>query len=167
MPPLPLRETPSADDDRLRVLVAAIREESIRAASVHASLIRLRAEALQVALDEVARSGSRTTREREMPVRSLALEIAVATQSHDLTVQRELSDAHTLTEKFAATVEALEHGRIGVRHSQAILETGIVIDDDGTRAGWEQVVLARRSATPPAACERSVASSRRAFTPSA
>ena len=149
MPPIPLGETSSADDDRLRVLVAAIREESIRAAGVHASLVRLRAEALQIALDEIARSRSRTTREREMPVRSLALEIAVATQSHDLTVQRELSDAHTLTEKFAATVDALEEGRIGVRHAQAILETGIVIDDDATRAGWEQVVLARAERDSP------------------
>lgn len=149
MAPIPIRETASADDDRLRALVAAIREESIRAARVHASLVRLRAEALQIALDEVARSHSRTTREREMPIRSLALEVAVATQSHDLTVQRELSDAHTLTEKFAATVDALERGRIGVRHSQAILETGIVIDDDATRAGWEQVVLARAERDSP------------------
>lgn len=84
-----------------------------------------------------------------MPVRSLALEVAVATHSHDLTVQRELSDAHTLTEKFAATVEALAQGRISPRHAQAILDTGIVLDDDATRAGWEQVVLARAERDSP------------------
>ncbi|WP_083896532.1 DUF222 domain-containing protein [Microbacterium sp. B19] len=73
----------------------------------------------------------------------------MATHNHDLTVQKELSDAHTLTEKFAATVGALGEGRIGMRHAQAILETGIVLDDDGTRAGWEQVVLARAERDSP------------------
>ncbi len=81
----------------MRALVEAIRDESVRVARVQASLVRLRAEALQIALDHMARSSSRDTREREMPVRSLALEIAVATHNHDLTVQKELSDAHTLT----------------------------------------------------------------------
>lgn len=133
----------------MRALVEAIRDESVRVARVQASLVRLRAEALQIALDHMARSTSRDTRAREMPARSLALEIAVATHSHDLTVQKELSDAHTLTEKFAATVDALGEGRIGMRHAQAILETGIVLDDDGTRAGWEQVVLARAERDSP------------------
>lgn len=133
----------------MRALVEAIRDESVRVARVQASLVRLRAEALQIALDQMARVRSRDTRAGEMPVRSLALEIAVATQSHDLTVQKELSDAHTLTEKFAATVDALGEGRIGMRHAQAILETGIVLDDDGTRAGWEQVVLARAERDSP------------------
>ncbi|WP_187288790.1 hypothetical protein [Microbacterium sp. B19] len=36
-----------------------------------------------------------------------------------------------------------------MRHAQAILETGIVLDDDGTRAGWEQVVLARAERDSP------------------
>lgn len=84
-----------------------------------------------------------------MPVRSLALEIAVATQAHDLTVQKELSDAHTMTQKFSATVDALDRGRIGPRHAQAILETGIVLDDDATRAAWEQVVLAHAERESP------------------
>lgn len=133
----------------MRALVEAIRDESVRVARVQASLVRLRVEALQIALDHMARSGSRDTRMREIPVRSLALEIAVATHSHDLTVQKELSDAHTLTEKFTATVDALGEGRIGIRHAQAILDTGIVLDDDGTRAAWEQVVLARAQRDSP------------------
>ncbi|CAH0242464.1 hypothetical protein SRABI128_02715 [Microbacterium sp. Bi128] len=84
-----------------------------------------------------------------MPVRSLALEIAVATHAHDLTVQKELSDAHTMTQKFTATVDALAQGRIGARHAAAILETGIVLDDDATRAAWEQVVLTHAERESP------------------
>lgn len=153
MPATPPLDAESSDVERervrMQVLVQSIRDESARAARVQASLVTLRAEALQIALDQVARSRSRESRECEMPVRSLALEIAVATRSHDLTVQKELSDAHTLVEKFAATVGALAEGRIGVRHAQAILETGIVLDDDATRAGWEQVVLARAERDSP------------------
>lgn len=145
------RSIPLGKDEggSLRTLVEQIREQSRQAAKTHAELVKLRSEALRIALDEVARSRSRNAKEREMPVRSPALEIAVATQSHDLTVQRELSDAHTLTEKFAATVDALSAGRIGARHAQAILETGVVLDDDATRAGWEQVVLARAERESP------------------
>lgn len=147
--PEPGRPVDAGGSDRLRGLVSAIRDETERAAQVLASLIRLRSEALEIALDQVTRSRSRDAREREMPVRSLALEIAVATHAHDLTVQKELSDAHTMTQKFSATVDALGRGRIGPRHAQAILETGIVLDDDATRAAWEQVVLAHAERESP------------------
>ncbi len=142
---------PSPDDgDRLRALVAEIRAVTADVARLQATLIRRRAEVMQIALAEVARAGSRASREREMPIRSAALEIAVATKSHDLTVQRELDDAYTLTEKFSSTVDALESGRITLRHVQAVLETGVVIDDDETRRGWEEVVLSRAERDSPA-----------------
>ncbi|MFG6279105.1 HNH endonuclease signature motif containing protein [Microbacterium sp. 5K110] len=147
--PDPGSHSAASEDDRLGGLVSAIRDETARAAHVHASLIRLRSAALEIALDQVARSRSRASREREMPVRSLALEIAVATRAHDLTVQKELSDAHTMTQKFVATVDALAQGRIGARHAAAILETGIVLDDDATRAAWEQVVLTHAERESP------------------
>lgn len=148
-PSEPASPVDTSDNGRLRRLVAAIQDETVRAAHVQASLIRLRSEALKIALDQVARSRSKDAREREMPVRSLALEIAVAIHAHDLTVQKELSDAHTMTQKFSATVDALDRGRIGPRHAQAILETGIVLDDDATRAAWEQVVLTHAERESP------------------
>jgi hypothetical protein len=142
---------PSPDDgDRLRALVAEIRAVTADVARLQATLIRQRAEVMQIALAEVERAGSRASREREMPIRSAALEIAVATKSHDLTVQRELDDAYTLTEKFSSTVDALESGRITLRHVQAVLETGVAIDDDETRRGWEEVVLSRAERDSPA-----------------
>lgn len=148
-PPSPAGPGPD-DGDRLRALVAEIRAVTADVARLQATLIRRRAEVMQIALAEVARSGSRASREREMPIRSAALEIAVATRSHDLTVQRELDDAYTLTEKFSSTVDALEAGRITLRHVQAVLETGVVIDDDETRGGWEKVVLSRAERDSPA-----------------
>ncbi|MDQ1075846.1 MULTISPECIES: HNH endonuclease signature motif containing protein [Microbacterium] len=148
-PPSPMGPSPD-DGDRLRALVAEIRAVTADVARLQATLIRQRAEVMQIALAEVARAGSRASREREMPIRSAALEIAVATKSHDLTVQRELDDAYTLTEKFSSTVDALESGRITLRHVQAVLETGVAIDDDETRRGWEEVVLSRAERDSPA-----------------
>lgn len=135
--------------DDLRDLVGLIRAGTIELARVQAGLVRSRAAVMQIALDQVAHSPSRASRERELPVRSVALEIGAATQTHDLTVQKELGEAHALTEKFAATIDALESGRIGMRHVQAILDTGIVIDDDDARRGWEQVVLTRAERDSP------------------
>ncbi|WP_295839808.1 HNH endonuclease signature motif containing protein [uncultured Microbacterium sp.] len=146
-PPPPSDDPP--ERARLRAHVDDIGRLTAELARVQATLIRRRAEAMSIALDQVARSRSRASREREMPIRSLALEIGVATRTHDLTVQKELSDAHTLTQKFAATVEALHSGRIGLRHAHAILETGVVLDDDATRRGWESVVLVRAKRDSP------------------
>ena len=141
----------SGEDEsvRLRELVEHIRADTIELARVHAGLIRHRAAVMQIAMEQVARSTSRRSRERELPVRSVALDIAAATQTHDLTVQKELGEAHTLTEKFAATVDALESGRISMRHAHAVLDTGAAIDDDDTRRGWEQVVLTRAERDSP------------------
>ncbi|MDT0117279.1 DUF222 domain-containing protein [Microbacterium sp. PRF11] len=146
--PPPLPDDPP-DSARLREHVDEIGRLTAELARVQATLIRRRADAMSIALDHVARSRSRASREREMPIRSLALEIGVATRTHDLTVQKELSDAHTLTQKFSATVEALHSGRIGLRHAHAILETGILLDDDATRRGWESVVLVRAQRDSP------------------
>ena len=147
-PPSPL-ETDLDETERLRDLVELVRVSSVEMARVHATLIRQRAGIMQIALAQVARATSRASRERELPVRSVALEIAVATRTHDLTVQKELADAHSLTEKFAATVDALEAGRISPRHAHAVLDTGIVIDDEDARRGWERVVLSRAERDSP------------------
>ena len=149
LPPPSLAGPDPGERDHLRGLITDIRATTREVGRLQAVLIRRRAEAMQIALAESARSGSRLSRERELPVRSVALEIAVATKMHDLTVQKELGDAYTLTEKFGATVDALESGSITLRHVQAILETGIVIDDDDTRGGWEKVVLTRAERDSP------------------
>jgi hypothetical protein len=149
LPPPSLADPGHGEGERLRRLIADIRAATQEVARLQAVLIRRRAEVMEIALAQGNRSSSRVSREREMPVRSVALEIGVATKTHDLTVQKELGDAFTLTEKFSATVDALEDGRITLRHVQAVLDTGIVIDDDDTREGWEQVVLSRAERDSP------------------
>ncbi|KAA9148692.1 DUF222 domain-containing protein [Microbacterium lushaniae] len=134
-------ETTAADTVRMRAGLAGLQDADAAVAKAQAERIRSLAALAEVAAGQVARIGSRDSREREMPMRSLAAEVAFATHVHDMTAQRELGDAHTLVTKFAATVTALEEARISKRHVDVILETGLPIADDQVRAAWEETVL--------------------------
>ncbi|QEW04252.1 DUF222 domain-containing protein [Microbacterium lushaniae] len=134
-------ETTAADASRMRAGLAGLQDADAAVAKAQAERIRSLAALAEVATGQVARIGSRDSREREMPMRSLAAEVAFATHVHDITAQRELGDAHTLVSKFAATVTALADARISKRHVDVILETGLPIVDDQVRAAWEETVL--------------------------
>ncbi|WP_191906634.1 HNH endonuclease signature motif containing protein [Microbacterium lushaniae] len=125
----------------MRAGLAGLQDADAAVAKAQAERIRSLAALAEVATGQVARIGSRDSREREMPMRSLAAEVAFATHVHDITAQRELGDAHTLVSKFAATVTALADARISKRHVDVILETGLPIVDDQVRAAWEETVL--------------------------
>ncbi|KAA9132880.1 HNH endonuclease signature motif containing protein [Microbacterium caowuchunii] len=134
-------ETPAADVVRMRAGLAGLQDADAAVARAQAVRIRHLAALADVATDQVARIASRDSREREMPVRSLAAEVAFATHVHDMTAQRDLGEAQTLVTKFAATVTALENARISRRHVDVILETGLPIVDDEVRMAWEETVL--------------------------
>ncbi|TFV85178.1 HNH endonuclease [Microbacterium sp. dk485] len=134
-------ETTTADATRMRTGLAGLQDADAAVAKAQAQRIRSLAALAEVATGQVARLSSRDSREREMPMRSVAAEVAFATQVHDMTAQRELGDAHTLVTQFAATVTALEDARISKRHVDVILEAGLPIADDQVRAAWEETVL--------------------------
>jgi hypothetical protein len=126
---------------RLRSGVQGMLAERAIIAAAQARLIRHQAAAYTVALEQVSRASARVQREREMPVRSLAAEVACAMHVHDVTAQNELDTAHTLVTRFAATVDALEAGRVSKQHVAVIHETGARLVDDEVRGAWETVVL--------------------------
>ncbi|QEV99437.1 DUF222 domain-containing protein [Microbacterium caowuchunii] len=134
-------ETPAADVVRMRAGLAGLQDADAAVARAQAARIRHLAALADVATDQVARIASQGSREREMPVRSLAAEVAFATHVHDMTAQRDLGEAQTLVTKFSATVTALENARISQRHVDVILETGLPIVDDEVRMAWEEIVL--------------------------
>ncbi len=76
-----------------------------------------------------------------MPLRALAAELGLAVKVNDRTMQSHMWDAHRLTTSFAATVTALEAGRIARGHVTAILDCGGVIDEPAARAEFERAVL--------------------------
>lgn len=120
--------------DELRTLHA---EE----AALHARKMRLLAEAYELAETQRIRIPSAHSRERDMPLRSLAAELGLAVRMNDRTMQSHLWDAHRLVSDFAATVAAIESGAISRAHASAILDAGADIDDASARATYEQAVL--------------------------
>ena len=110
-------------------------------AALQARKVRLLAEAFEFAETQKARIPSMRSRERDMPLRSLAAELGLAVRINDRTMQSHLWDAHRLVTDFPATVDALGSGDISRAHASAILDAGADIDDVGARRAYEQAVL--------------------------
>jgi hypothetical protein len=119
-------------------------------AALHARRLRLLAEAYALTETQKARIPSPRSKERDMPLRALAAELGLAVRTSDRTMQSHMWDAHRLTTSFAATVTALEQGRISRGHVSAILDTGATLDDPAARAGFERAVLDYAETTTPA-----------------
>ena len=114
-----------------------------------AALARIFAEAAAEGMHRVAELASPSSREAELPFRSLAAELGAATNMSDRTVQRRMSDAATLTEKFPATFRAWDEGRVSTGHVQTIMEHGLPITDPDARALFETEALMRAEETTP------------------
>ncbi|GAA5093619.1 hypothetical protein GCM10025760_24050 [Microbacterium yannicii] len=119
-------------------------------ATLQARKLRLLAEAFALAEEQKARIPSKRSKERDMPLRALAAELGLAVRTNDRTMQSNMWDAHRLTTSFAATVVALDEGRISRGHVSAILDTGAALDDPMTRAAFEETVLDYAETTTPA-----------------
>ncbi|MCR2793614.1 HNH endonuclease [Microbacterium sp. zg.Y625] len=98
-----------------------------------------RAEAL--AAEETARIPSSEGREREMPRRGMAAELAAVLRRSDRGMQERMRDAAVLVEGFPETLGALESGRIDVAHVRVIQDAGARITDPDARARFEQAAL--------------------------
>lgn len=86
----------------------------------------------------------------EIPYRTVAAEIGAAVRISDRTVQRVMSEAHTLFTMFPATVESLAAGRISRNHARTIVDAGAHIAEPQARLDFEATVLPvaeRESAT--------------------
>ncbi|WP_425838220.1 DUF222 domain-containing protein [Microbacterium sp. PA5] len=83
---------------------------------------------------------------RDVPLRSMAAQLGAALRVSDRTVQRLLSDAVVLTERFPAAWAALDAGDVSGAHVRVIVEAGLPIGDDEARAVFEEaaVEVARR-----------------------
>lgn len=129
--------------DNLRV--DAIAEEcasiGVRIAAQEAQMIRRLAEAWDLAEEQTSRIASADSRRRDMPLRCIAAQISVETRMNDRTLQKKMYDAWRLVSHFAASVVAMETGRITKAHAEAILDAGAALEDQDVRAAFEQVVI--------------------------
>ncbi|CDK01922.1 HNH endonuclease [Microbacterium sp. C448] len=114
-----------------------------------AALARVFAEAAAEGMQRVAELASPSSREAELPFRSLAAEMATAANMSDRTVQRRMNDAAVLAESFPATFEAWDEGRIAGGHVAVIMEHGTPLTDPEARAVFEAEALLRAEETTP------------------
>ena len=127
-------------------LTEAKAEEAAAAAKTSAIL----AEAYAFTLEQTERLRSASAREREMPLRAMAAELAVASRMNDRTMQTHLYDAHRLVNDFPRSWSALRDGRISRAHTAVIVDTGRELHDSAARSSFEEDVLAYAETTSPA-----------------
>ena len=130
----------------VRRLTAARAEEATAAAKTSAIL----AEAYAFTVEQTERLRSTSAKEREMPLRAMAAELAVASRMNDRTMQTHLYDAHRLVNDFPDSWNALHEGRISRAHTAVIVDTGRELDDSAARSAFEHDVLAYAETTSPA-----------------
>ncbi len=129
-------------------LVESIVQTRTAIAALQAFETTMFAAAVSLA-DEQAARGPSDTAASDMPLRSIAAEIAAALRLSDRSVQRQLSDAYALTARFPATLAALGDGRISRAHVATITEAGGSIEDDARRAEYETHVIDRAQSETP------------------
>ncbi|AZC12375.1 HNH endonuclease signature motif containing protein [Microbacterium sp. ABRD28] len=141
-----------AEDKRAGVFTDELAKLRRRRAALEAKETRLLADAYAYALtlEQRSRVGSVSSRERDMPLRSMALELGMAVRVNDRSMQTQMHDAHELIELFPQTMAALVEGRVSRAHAQVIQDAGRVIEDATDRAAFERIVLveAERQTVP-------------------
>lgn len=130
-----------ADASRTRELVAEARRLRAAIAAAEAELARTHADAYALVQEQTARLRDASTREREMPLRSMAAEFAVDARVSDRTLQSQLFEAHRTVTQFGASWEAWREGRVSRAHVRVIVDAGADLVD-GARAAYEAEVLA-------------------------
>ena len=139
-----------ADRVRTRELVAEIAAFDAAEARIQAERERLYAEAYDLAQQQTARLRDASTREREMPLRAMAAELAVAKRVSDRTMQTRLFEAHRTVTQFPAAWESWRAGRVSRAHVKVIVDTGAELADPGARGRYERDVLGYAEATSAA-----------------
>ena len=140
-------EQREADAFRTRALVAEARRLRVVIAAAEADLARTHADAYELAQEQTARLRDASMREREMPLRSMAAELAVDARVSDRTLQSQLFEAHRTVTQFAASWEAWREGRLSRAHVRVIVDAGADLSDDSVRGAYEAEVLAYAETT--------------------
>ncbi|NYF17652.1 hypothetical protein HDC37_002497 [Microbacterium sp. AK009] len=139
-----------AEDKRAGVFADELAKLQRAEAKLAAKKTRLLADAYALTLEQRSRVGSASSRERDMPLRSMALELGMSVRVNDRPMQTQMHDAYELMELFPQTMEALSEGRVSRAHAQVIQDAGRVIEDAADRASYERIVLveAERQTVP-------------------
>ncbi|GAA1696006.1 HNH endonuclease signature motif containing protein [Microbacterium sediminicola] len=110
-------------------------------ATLQAAEIATLAVAMEIAHQEADQLESAASRERDMPLRSIAAEIGAQLRVSDRTIQRQMADAAEQMTRMPAAFRSLSEGRISRAHLRVICDAGLAIADDHARAEYEEVIV--------------------------
>lgn len=85
----------------------------------------------------------------DMTIRSVAAEIGAVQRVSDRTVERRMSDASWLVDRFPSVWQAQGEGRINAAHSRVIVDAGAHLDDEADRAAYAAEALAAAAVESP------------------
>jgi hypothetical protein len=107
--------------------------------ALHAREAELMAAAFDVAREQGARDALSGV--RDIPLRSMAAQIAAATRVSDRTVHQRIDASVMLVQQFPATLASLARGEIDRAHVQVIVDAGMGISDHDVRGTYEAASL--------------------------
>ncbi|WP_231735145.1 HNH endonuclease signature motif containing protein [Microbacterium hominis] len=118
-------------------------------ARAQAAEARLLADAVGLVAERAAllrqeaqqRGGSVRSSDADLPLREVALELAMALRVSDRGVQRRMSEAYLLMTPFPTTWGVWERGEIDAGHAWAISRTGTLLTSESDRARYETLAL--------------------------
>ncbi|WP_407359690.1 DUF222 domain-containing protein [Microbacterium sp. LBN7] len=93
----------------------------------------------RLAVDIAQQAASRD--EAELALRTVAAEFAAALRVSDRTVQRRMTDASFLVERFPSVWRALGSGRISAAHARVICDAGEHLDDPADREAYSAEMI--------------------------
>lgn len=85
---------------------------------------------------------------RDLAMRSLVADLACTARLSEYTLTRLMNEADDLCARFPGAVDALESGRLGMRHVQAIRDAGWDLDDEVRETFVARAVAAAETLTP-------------------
>ncbi|WP_240191175.1 HNH endonuclease signature motif containing protein [Microbacterium hominis] len=138
-------------------MVTGVLDARRRAAQAQAAEARFLADAVGLVAERTAllrqeaqqQGRSVKSSDADLPLREVALELAMALRVSDRGVQRRMSEAYLLTTLFPRTLEVWAGGGIGAAHAWAISRTGMLLTSEADRARYETLALeAARSESP-------------------
>ncbi len=132
--------TPTAWQLRIETLLHALADARRDAAAAQAREVALLAEAVEIA-QAMAQDAGGPASVADIPIRSLAAQIGAAARVSDRTVQKHMSDAVVLVERFPATFAAWACGDVSRGHVRVVVDAGVLIEDDAARAVFEDATL--------------------------
>lgn len=134
-------ELSDAQREQVRTIKEALAEVEKAKSGLAAIEAALHAQAYLIAQDVMFAMPSTRPSSYQVPIRSMAADLATVTRTPDTSVRMKMDDGATMIQRFPATYSALCESRITASQARVICTEGGRLQDDELRARYEQVVL--------------------------